>query len=463
MNASTFPLPPGWRLVLVVSALLLAFAVSSRGEERTAAVTVLRLRGSNTLGAELAGNLLLEFLRGEGWRDVERVPTSDPDAYSVQGFPANATARAAVEILARGTNTGWDGLERSLCDLAMASRRATESEAQRLAEVGDLHSPACEHVVALDGLAVFVNPGNPLRSLSRAQVREIFTGRIKDWSDLTPDHSGLITLYARDDKSGTYDSFKAMVLGGEKLAGHARRYEDSRAVSDAVAVDRQAIGFAGLPFVRSTQALAISDGGAAMLPTPFTVRTEDYPLARRLFFYTPASPANPLTVAFLRFAKSEAGQRVVAATGFIDQVAEAVPATQVAQGAASAQPAPAGSEYTRLVAGAERVALNVRFRSGALDIDNKATVDLDRLTRWFSSREQRSRKIILVGFADNRGGPEVNQRVSEERARSVAKLLQMRGMPVEVVRGLGAEHPVASNETPDGREKNRRVEIWVRG
>lgn len=428
-------------------------------------VTALRLRGSNTVGAELAANLLLEFLKAEGWRDVKRVATADADVYSITGMPTGQDRVVAVEVEARGTNTGWEGLEKNLCDIAMASRRANDAEVQRLVEVGDLHSAACEHVIALDGLAVFVNPANPLQSLTRAQVRDIFVGRVKDWSELTPELSGPINLYARDDKSGTFDSFKAMVLGSEKLAGHARRYEDSRALSDSVAADRQAIGFAGLPFVRSTRALAIADGGTAMLPTAFTVRTEDYPLARRLYLYTAAAPSNPLAVKFVRFAKSDAGQKVAASTGFVDQIAQTVAA---GQGGAPAIPvaasAPAAStEYTKLIAGAERIALNVRFRTGALDVDNKAVADLERLTRLFASPEMRSRKVILVGFADNRGAADANLRVSEERARAVAKQLQIRGVPVETVRGLGAEFPVAGNETPDGRDKNRRVEIWVRG
>lgn len=447
------------------AAVVLALPAFATEPSTAPAVTVLRLHGSNTVGADLVANLLLEFLGQEGWREVRRVPTEDPDAYSVVGLPPGRDTIAAVEVAARGTNTGWSGLEKYQCDIAMASRRANDAEVQRLVDLGDLHSAACEHVIALDGLAIFVNPANPLTSLTRTQARDLFTGKLKDWSELTPELSGPINLYARDDKSGTYDSFKAMVLGSEKLAGYARRYEDSRALSDAVAADRQAIGFAGLPFVRSAKALAIADGGAALLPTAFTVRTEDYPLARRLFLYTAASPSNVLAVKFVRFAKSDAGQKIAAATGFVDQIAQAVAATQVPPPAVS----PAGegrgalSEYERLVAGAERIAMNIRFRQGALELDNKAGADLERLTRLVAAPGMRQRKLVLVGFADNRGGTEVNQRVSEERARAVARQLEQRGVKVEQARGLGAEFPVASNETADGREKNRRVEIWVRG
>ncbi len=428
-------------------------------------VTVLRFQGSNTIGAELIGNLVCDFLKEEGWRAVQRVPTNDADVYSIVGIPAASEFAAAVEIVARGTNTAWEGLETSQCDFGMASRRAGEAELLRLQQIGDLHSPACEHVLALDGVAILVNPANTLPALNKEQLHDIFTGRFTDWAELNAGLTGPINVYARDDKSGTFDTFKALVLGKDKLADKARRFEDSRALSDAIAGDRNAIGFAGLAFVRSARALAISDGGAALLPTPFTVRTEDYPLSRRLFLYSASAIPNPLAAKFLRYVKSDVGQRIAAATGFVDQIAHTVSTAELAPiplGVKSATPREL-TEYDRVTNGAERVALNIRFRSGVIDVDNKAIADFDRLTRLFSSPEMRSRKVILLGFSDGKGQPEVNLRVSEERVRAVAKMFQQRGLSVGGMRGFGSDAPVASNETADGREKNRRVEIWVRG
>jgi len=83
-----------------------------------------------------------------------------------------------------------------------------------------------------------------------------------------------VKIYARDDKSGTFDSFKTLVLGNKQLAASARRFEDSIALSDAVARDPNGIGFIGLPYIRDAKAVAISEGNATpLLPNSLTVGT----------------------------------------------------------------------------------------------------------------------------------------------------------------------------------------------
>src|SRR5262249_51894303 len=145
----------------------------------------------------------------------------------------------------------------------------------------------------LDGIAVIVNAANPLRSLSKDEVRRIFSGEINDWQQAGRSDAGSIRVLARDEKSGTWDTFKNLVLGATPLASSAQRIEDSRQLSDRVATDRNAIGFVGLPFVRSAKALAVSDAGTRpTFPTALTVATEDYPLSRRLYLYTPSSAQN---------------------------------------------------------------------------------------------------------------------------------------------------------------------------
>src|SRR5208337_3877007 len=114
-----------------------------------------------------------------------------------------------------------------------------------------------------------------------------------------------------------------VLQGTGSLTGMAKRFEDSRSLSDSVAADPNGIGFVGLPFVRNARAIAISEQGSQpLLPTRLTVATEDYPLSRRLYLYTPSNPVNPLTRDFIRFALSSRGQEVVAQNGFVEQTAE---------------------------------------------------------------------------------------------------------------------------------------------
>jgi phosphate transport system substrate-binding protein len=330
------------------------------------------------------------------------------------------------------------------------------AEQATLSPLGDMTSQACEHVLALDGIAVVVNKGNPIASLSREQIRAIFSGQTTDWSKVGG-RPGRIGIYARDDRSGTYDTFKSLALESAALSPDAKRFEDSNALSDAVAVDPDGIGFVGLPFVRSARAVAVFDQNTApLLPSAFTVAREDYVLSRRLFLYTPANPPNPLTLRFIQFATSDAGQEIVARDGFVNQIVKKeVPA--LAGPAAGLPP-----EYVRLTANAERLSVDFRFRTGSSQLDNKAVDDLDRVTTYLAGPTARSKEVMLIGFADNKGNPQSNQTLSDERAKIVGNQFSSRGVLAGVSTGFGSAVPVASNATDDGREKNRRVEVWLK-
>src|ERR1700746_2614413 len=108
----------------------------------------------------------------------------------------------------------------------MSSRQIKPDEAKQctLAGLGDMFSPACENVLGLDGIAVFVNRSNPVNALTKEQIADIFSGEITDWSQIG-DHPGPINLHAPDDKSGTFDMFNSLVLGTGHLSSQASRYE----------------------------------------------------------------------------------------------------------------------------------------------------------------------------------------------------------------------------------------------
>jgi phosphate transport system substrate-binding protein len=325
---------------------------------------------------------------------------------------------------------------------------------EELSFLGDMLSRACEHVVGLDGLAVIVNQSNPLQALTIPQVADIFSGIITDWSQVggVP---GPIHLYARDDKSGTYDCFKSLVLGEARLKSDAKRFEDSNDLSDDVSKDPAGIGFIGLPYVRNSRALALSEPGTLpMLPTPFTVATEDYVLARRLFLYTPVVPRHPWTLGFVEFALSDEGQEVVENVGFVPQRVEIEPVAP-----SDAMP---GAYRKFLAAGGGRLSLSFRFRTGQTELDAKAARDLDRVVRFLARPENRHKQVFLLGFSDSSGSKPSNLKLSEERAREVARQLSVRGVQPAGTLAMGSEMPVASNDSKTGQDKNRRVEIWMR-
>ena len=425
----------------------------------------LRLSGSNTIGDQLGPDLVKAWLASKGASDVrveqrqdggkpipERVVTARLDGRDVR-----------VEVRAHGSATAFTDLLAGTADIGMASRAIKPDEAQTLSGLGDMRATGSEHVVGLDGVAVILPSGATVAKLSRADLRRIFSGQATSWSEFGGGDRP-IHLYARDDKSGTYDTFKDLVLKGAPL-GQAKRFEDSVELEAAVAGDPDGVGFVGLPYVKTTHAVAVSDGPAAALePTRFSVKTENYPLSRRLYLYTAASPINPAVADFVRFALSAAGQAVVRTDRFVDlDLTQTVARDSQAPAAAcelSTRWTGDRQAYCRLRNGAEQLGTNFRFRTGSAELDTRASQDLRRVL----DRMERSpdKAIVLAGFADSSGGYAANCALSRSRAQSVAGALKTLGLNAAEVLGFCDELPVRDNGTPEGREQNRRVEIFLR-
>src|SRR5258707_14837994 len=189
----------------------------------------LRLHGSNTIGKELALALCEDFLKYEGATSVQRKPREKEDETDIEAILPNESAEPLTfEVQAHGTKTAFEDMAAGKCDVGMASRQIKSDEAQKCARagLGDMFSPACENVLGLDGIAVFVNRSNPINELTKKQIADIFSGGITDWSQVGV-RPGPINLYAPDDKSGTFDMFNSLVLGPRALSAEASRYENS--------------------------------------------------------------------------------------------------------------------------------------------------------------------------------------------------------------------------------------------
>jgi phosphate transport system substrate-binding protein len=413
----------------------------------------LRIHGSNTIGAALGPALVEGLLHEQGLLKVHSETPETANELRVVGETVEGR-RVVVDIAAHGSSTGFAALKAGTADLAASSRPIKDRELVDLKPLGDLKSSAAEQVIAIDGLAIILHPQNPLNQLTTEQLARIFSGEAKTWEELGGT-GGPIHLYARDDQSGTYDTFKELVLSGrgKTLGGAAKRFESSEQLSDAVSLDPQGIGFIGLPYVREAKAVAIVDGQSqAMLPLNSLIATEDYPLSRRLFLYLPPNGKNPWAQALVAFAQSSKGQAIVAANGFIAQTVQAMNVTPNAL-------MPEG--YQALSRHAQRLSVNFRFEEGSATLDNKARQDLSRVLDYIKQRDKTNRQVTLVGFGDAKSDPARADLLSKLRAMAVRRELVKSGVVFREIRGFGAEMPVAANSADEGRIKNRRVEVWV--
>jgi phosphate transport system substrate-binding protein len=410
----------------------------------------LRLTGSNTIGSSLAPMLARAWLQQQGATSVG----VDDSRRGEERVTVRGTLRGApisIEIYSPGSAVAFDCLKKGFCDVGMASRAIKEDEVRALSSLGDMTDASNEHVLALDGIAVIVNKRNPTSQLALADVAKLFSGGAQDWSALGG--HGPVHVFSRDEKSGTYDAFLSMVLHGQRMRADAKSFDDSSALANAVAADVGGVGFVGLSLVGPAKAVAVREGdGEPLYPTVFTVATEDYPLSRRLRLYTPATPT-PLARSFVEFALSLDGQRVVEEAGFVALTVRRERPTV---------PGTAPSAYKRETHEADRLSLSFRFRTGSATLDTRGSQDIDRVISFLSQPAERGRHVALFGFADNQGGDKVNVELSQKRAQVVAHELGSRGITPERVVGFGSVMPLAANDTPEGRERNRRVEIWVR-
>jgi phosphate transport system substrate-binding protein len=176
-------------------------------------------------------------------------------------------------------------------------------------------------IVAKDGVAIVVNPGNPINELSLEQLAAIFGGKITNWKELGGQNAEIVVL-SRDNNSGTHIFFKEHVVQlKDKKAEYGLNVQflpTSQGIADEVARNPKAIGYYGLGYLSSQQkALAVKSAtGPAVLPSIATVLDNSYPVSRPLFCTTNGQPSGALQ-GYLAWILSPKGQEIVKSLDFV--------------------------------------------------------------------------------------------------------------------------------------------------
>ena len=222
---------------------------------------------------------------------------------------------ATIQVTGGGTGTGVAALQNNTTDLCNASRPLKSAEV--LECVKAFKAKPTEHKVALDGLAVYVNASNAVKELTLAQVGDIFTGKIKNWKDVGGSDAP-ITLYSRENSSGTYEFFKEHVLNKQDFAASAQTMPGTAAVLQAVAKDVNGIGYGGAAYGAGAKHLLIKKDAASagVEPTEATVQSGEYPISRALFIYVNPKIETGAIADYLKWIVSEDGQKVVKDVGY---------------------------------------------------------------------------------------------------------------------------------------------------
>lgn len=226
-----------------------------------------------------------------------------------------------LAVTGGGSGTGLSSLISGTCDIALSSRNIKEKEIALARQKGINPN---EIKVALDGLAVVVNPANPVSKLTIEQLAGIFSGRISNWKEVGQEDKKIVIL-SREVNSGTHVYFKEHVLrkgepnSKEEFAPGALLLSSSQAIADEVAGNTAAIGYYGMGYISAKQkplAIAKDEKLEYVTPTIENVLNGKYPISRPLFLYTNGSPQGAVKK-FIDFVLSKEGQDIVLATDFV--------------------------------------------------------------------------------------------------------------------------------------------------
>ena len=220
-----------------------------------------------------------------------------------------------IQVTGGGSGTGFAALQNRTTDLCNASRPIKSKEV--LACIKAFRKRPTEYKVALDGLSVYVNSDNPVKSLNVEQLKDIFTGKVKNWKQLGGKDAPIV-LYSRENSSGTYEFFKKSVLKGADYAASAQTMPGTAAVLQAVGKDANGIGYGGAAYGAGARALLVSKGAGspAVAPTEANVVNGTYPIWRYLYIYVNPALDKGEIATYLKWIRSDEGQKVVKNVGY---------------------------------------------------------------------------------------------------------------------------------------------------
>ncbi len=241
---------------------------------------------------------------------IDGSTTVGPIAKAFADYYKEKTGIGAT-ISESGSGNGVKSLINGACDIANMSRFMKDSEFKTCVEKGIL---PVAHVVAFDGLAVVVNPANKVGALTMAQLADIYTGKIRNWKELGGDDAEIVVI-SRDTNSGTYETFNELVLRKNPVVKGAEYVGSNGQAKTRVASTKNAIAYVGLGFADDSVKTLSVDG---ILPSPKTIVSGKYPIARPLFMFTNKYPKMGTPVYdFVTLHLSEEGREIVRDLGYV--------------------------------------------------------------------------------------------------------------------------------------------------
>ena len=228
----------------------------------------------------------------------------------------------SIAVTGGGSGVGIASLIANRIQIANSSREMKEKEYAQAKENGVIPT---EIAIAIDGLSVTVNSGNPINSLTRDQVGAIYRGEISNWSEVGGPNLP-ISLYGRQPNSGTYVFFQEFVLGNKDYSNKMKQMNGNAQIIEGLKTDKGAIGYVGVGYLyddkgnitEGIKVVEIAKDAKSKPVTPLiadNVKSGLYPIARPLYHYTNGKPKSAVKD-LIAFELSPEGQKIVEEMGF---------------------------------------------------------------------------------------------------------------------------------------------------
>ena len=286
------------RIVSIALCLILALSLAACGQTAAPAATTAPAASAaptaeapaTTAAAKLSGTVATD-----GSTSMEKVIGALGEAFM------EANPDTTFTYNPTGSGSGIQAVQEGRCDIGLSSRALKDAEKE---------AGLTETVLAYDGIAMIVNPANPVEDLSLEQIADIYTGKITNWSEVGGNDSQIV-LIGREAGSGTRGGFEEIV-GVVDACQYRQELSSTGDVITTVAQNPDAIGYASLAAVKDTvKALKV----AGVTPTEATVKDGTYTIQRPFVLATKTGEKlNDVAQAFFDYATSaEAGEIITAA------------------------------------------------------------------------------------------------------------------------------------------------------
>ena len=217
-----------------------------------------------------------------------------------------------VQVTGGGSGVGIAALINGTTEIADASRPMKDEEKAKLK--AQTKTDVVEIATAKDGVTFYVNEKNPVSSLTPEQLRDIYLGDVTNWKDVGGPNAPIV-LYSRESSSGTYVFVKEHLLKNGDYAASAQTLPGTAAVVNAVAREKNGIGYGGAAYAKGIKELKVKVGSAEISPTLAEVQSGRYPLSRNLYFYLRQAPAGDAKT-FVDWVLSPEGQKLADKVGY---------------------------------------------------------------------------------------------------------------------------------------------------